>query len=61
MAVPKRRTSRSNTRHRRAQWKATPTDLVPVTIHGETYRVPRNLLRAIERGYVNPVTQKDER
>ena len=54
MAVPKRRTSRSNTRHRRAQWKATPTDLVPVTIDGEHYRVPRNLLRAIERGYVNP-------
>ena len=23
MAVPKRRTSRANTRHRRAQWKAT--------------------------------------
>ena len=54
MAVPKRRTSRSNTRHRRAQWQATPTDLVPVSIDGETYRVPRNLLRAIERGYVNP-------
>jgi large subunit ribosomal protein L32 len=54
MAVPKRRTSRSNTRHRRSQWKATPTNLVPVTIDGETYRVPRNLLRAIERGYVNP-------
>lgn len=54
MAVPKRRTSRSNTRHRRARWKATPIDLVPVTIDGETYRVPRNLLRAIERGHVNP-------
>ena len=54
MAVPKRRTSRSNTRHRRSQWKATPTHLVPVTIDGETYRVPRNLLRAIERGYVDP-------
>lgn len=54
MAVPKRRTSRSNTRHRRAQWKATPADLVPVTIDGETYRVPRALLRGIERGYVNP-------
>ncbi len=54
MAVPKRRTSRSNTRHRRAQWKATPVDLVPVTVDGETHRVPRNLLRAIERGYVTP-------
>ncbi|MEO5744001.1 MAG: 50S ribosomal protein L32, partial [Terracoccus sp.] len=25
MAVPKRKTSRSNTRSRRANWKATPT------------------------------------
>lgn len=56
MAVPKRRTSRSNTRHRRARWKATPVDLVPVTIDGETYRVPRALLRSIERGYVNPAS-----
>lgn len=52
MAVPKRRTSRSNTRHRRSQWKATPVDLVPVTIDGTTRRVPRALLRGIERGYV---------
>ncbi|GAA2303843.1 MULTISPECIES: 50S ribosomal protein L32 [Glycomyces] len=28
MAVPKRRMSRSNTRHRRSQWKATPIQLV---------------------------------
>ncbi|MFY1636456.1 50S ribosomal protein L32 [Solwaraspora sp. WMMB335] len=28
MAVPKRRTSRSNTRHRRAQWKAAVPTLV---------------------------------
>jgi large subunit ribosomal protein L32 len=27
MAVPKRRTSRANTRHRRAQWKATAPTL----------------------------------
>ena len=54
MAVPKRRTSRSNTRHRRAQWKATPPDLVPVTIDGETHHVPRALLRGVERGYVDP-------
>ena len=56
MAVPKRRTSRSNTRHRRAQWKATPTDLVPVTVDGRTHRVPRSLLRAVERGLVDPQT-----
>jgi len=53
VAVPKRRTSRSNTRHRRAQWKATPVDLVPITLDGRTYRVPRSLLRGIERGYVD--------
>lgn len=28
MAVPKRRMSRSNTRHRRSQWKATAPNLV---------------------------------
>jgi large subunit ribosomal protein L32 len=56
MAVPKRRTSRSNTRHRRAQWKAAPADLVPVTMDGKTHRVPRTLVRAVERGYVDPAT-----
>ncbi|WP_193607819.1 50S ribosomal protein L32 [Nocardioides lijunqiniae] len=56
MAVPKRRTSRSNTRHRRAQWKATPPDLVPVTVAGEVHRVPRALVRAVHRGYVDPAT-----
>ncbi|WP_406282284.1 50S ribosomal protein L32 [Embleya sp. NBC_00896] len=28
MAVPKRKMSRSNTRHRRSQWKATAPNLV---------------------------------
>lgn len=50
MAVPKRRTSRSNTRSRRARWKATPPDLVTVRIDGREHRVPRRLLRAYERG-----------
>lgn len=54
MAVPKRRTSRSNTRHRRSQWKATPPDLVPVTVDGTVHHVPRRLLRALERGLVDP-------
>lgn len=54
MAVPKRRTSRSNTRHRRSQWKATPVDLVRVTVDGQTYRVPRALVRAVHRGDVDP-------
>lgn len=56
MAVPKRRTSRSNTRHRRAQWKAAPTDLVPVIVDGEEHHVPRALVRAVQRGYVDPAT-----
>lgn len=54
MAVPKRRLSRSNTRHRRSAWKATPVDLVPVRVDGHEYRVPRRLVRAVERGYVDP-------
>jgi large subunit ribosomal protein L32 len=29
MPVPKRRTSRSNTRHRRSQWKAVPVTTAP--------------------------------
>jgi large subunit ribosomal protein L32 len=48
VAVPKRRTSRSNTRHRRSQWKATP-----VTIDGEVRHVPRRLVRAVQRGLVD--------
>lgn len=54
MAVPKRRMSRSNTRHRRAQWKAAPIDLVPIVIDGREYRVPRRLLRAYQRGLIQP-------
>jgi large subunit ribosomal protein L32 len=54
MAVPKRRTSRSNTRHRRAQWKATPPDLVPVVLDGRRHLVPRRLVRAYQRGYLAP-------
>ena len=49
MAVPKRRMSRSNTRHRRAQWKATSSPaLVPIVIDGREYRVPRRLVREID-------------
>jgi large subunit ribosomal protein L32 len=52
MAVPKRRKSRSNTRHRRSRWIATPTPLVPVTINGVTRLIPRRLMRAAQRGYL---------
>ena len=50
MAVPKRKMSRSNTRSRRAQWKAVAPHLVPVTVNGETVQVPRNLVRAYQLG-----------
>lgn len=36
MAVPKRRMSRSNTRHRRSQWKAEATPLVARVEGGQT-------------------------
>ncbi|MCE7080000.1 50S ribosomal protein L32 [Streptomyces sp. ST2-7A] len=54
MAVPKRKMSRSNTRHRRAQWKAITPDLVPLTIEGREYLVPRNLVPAYRRGLLTP-------
>ena len=61
MAVPKRKTSRSNTRHRRSQWKASAPDLVPVRLAsgpdaGRTAHVPRRLVRAVQRGLVAPPT-----
>ncbi|WZH52278.1 MAG: 50S ribosomal protein L32 [Nocardioides alkalitolerans] len=61
MAVPKRRLSRSNTRHRRSQWKATPADLVPVVVGGEVHAVPRSLVRAVQRGLVDPTTGRPTR
>lgn len=55
MAVPKRRLSRSNTRARRSQWKALPVTLVPArTPDGRVVEVPRRLVRAVERGLVEP-------
>lgn len=54
MAVPKRKMSRSNTRSRRAQWKTTTPDLVPAVVNGRRYMVPRPLVRAIQRGLIEP-------
>ncbi|MEU3707804.1 50S ribosomal protein L32 [Streptomyces anulatus] len=54
MAVPKRKTSRSNTRHRRAQWKAATPQLVHVTIDGSVHQVPQRLVKAYERGLLRP-------
>ena len=56
MAVPKRRTSRSNTRHRRSQWKASRPNLVAVSVDGVIHQVPRALVRAVHRGLVDPAT-----
>lgn len=55
MAVPKRKLSRSNTRSRRAQWKARVPELVPVsTPDGRLVRVPARLVPAVRRGLVVP-------
>lgn len=54
MAVPKRKTSRSHTRHRRSQWKAAAPELVPITVEGRECLVPRNLVKAYERGLLTP-------
>ncbi|MFF7981669.1 50S ribosomal protein L32 [Streptomyces sp. NPDC007901] len=54
MAVPKHRMSRSNTRHRRARWKASTPPLVPVTVDGVRHLVPQHLVRAYERGVLRP-------
>ena len=50
MAVPKWRTSRSRTRSRKAQWKATPVTLVWVRVDREERLVPARLRKAYERG-----------
>lgn len=52
MAVPKRKKSRSRTRSRRAQWKAEAADLVPIRVNGATVKVPRRLVRAVQRGLI---------
>ncbi|MFF3315895.1 50S ribosomal protein L32 [Streptomyces sp. NPDC003035] len=46
--------TRSSTRHRRAQWKATTPQLVPITVDGVVYRVPQRLAKAYERGLPHP-------
>ena len=56
MAVPKRRLSRSNTRHRRSAWKATAPDLVTVRVGPDEHRVPRRLVAAVMAGLVDPAT-----
>jgi large subunit ribosomal protein L32 len=51
MAVPKRKTSRSNTRHRRSQWKAKLPQINKVTRNGRVeFVVPH---RVDENGEYN--------
>ncbi|MEY4655165.1 MAG: 50S ribosomal protein L32 [Rhodoluna sp.] len=48
MPVPKRRLSRSNTRHRRSSWVANNTQLVKSVVNGKTvYSLPHRA-RAVE-------------
>ncbi|MFF5372594.1 50S ribosomal protein L32 [Streptomyces sp. NPDC013187] len=54
MAVPKRKMSRSNTRHRRAQWRAATPQAVPITVDGSTCLVPQRPAKAYERGLLRP-------
>lgn len=54
MAVPKRKTSRSRTRSRRASWKAVTPALVPVSFDGRTVAVPPRLVRALRAGLIDP-------
>ena len=50
MAVPKRKLSRSNTRNRRAQWKAKLSRLDTVRVNGREITVLRRLVKAYTTG-----------
>ena len=52
MAVPKRKMSRSNTRNRRAQWKAELTQLDNLRIAGREVKIPRRRAKAYKLGLV---------
>ena len=53
MATPKFRKSRSNTHHRRSQWKADNAALQEVKIDGQTVRSPRRLVKAAQAGLID--------
>ena len=55
MAVPKRKMSRSNTRHRRSAWKATAPTLVKTVENGKTvYSLPHRA-RVVEDSQGTPL------
>ncbi len=49
------RLERANTRGRGAQWEATRTALVGVTVAGRQHQVPRRLLKAARLGLMDLV------
>jgi large subunit ribosomal protein L32 len=53
MAVPKRRTSRANTRTRRSQWKAENPALQEVKVAGVAQRIPRRYAKAAQAGIID--------
>lgn len=53
MATPKRKMSRSNTRHRRSQWKAENVTLQEVKVDGVPQRMPRRLVKAAQLGLID--------
>ncbi|GAA1705794.1 50S ribosomal protein L32 [Propioniferax innocua] len=53
MAVPKRKKSRSRTRHRRARFTAEAPHLTPIRVQGQTKNVPRRLAKAYHRGLID--------
>lgn len=55
MAVPKRRMSRSNTRHRRAQWKAKLPQIQKRTENGRTVWVVSHRSHVVEDSQGTPL------
>ncbi|MFG2754318.1 50S ribosomal protein L32 [Streptomyces xanthophaeus] len=39
---------------RRAQWKATTPQHVPITVDGSVHQAPQRLVKAYERGLLRP-------
>ncbi|MFW6204927.1 MAG: 50S ribosomal protein L32 [Actinomycetota bacterium] len=55
MAVPKRRVSRSNSRHRRAQWKAKLPQIQKRTVRGRTVWVVSHRAHVVEDSQGRPL------
>ncbi len=55
MAVPKRKMSRSNTRHRRSQWKAVLPQVQKRTVNGRTTWVVPHRAAVVEDSQGRPL------